>query len=95
MEGVPEVSVEQMREVDRLMVEEYHVSVLQMMENAGRSLARASIDLFQPESVTVLAGQGNKFQIWDEDNWNAQRDAWMEEGLGDGPMLVELESLSL
>ncbi|MCH7522157.1 MAG: NAD(P)H-hydrate epimerase, partial [Chloroflexi bacterium] len=29
-----------MREVDRLMVEEYGIVLLQMMENAGRNLAR-------------------------------------------------------
>lgn len=33
------VSVEQMREVDRLMTEEVRISLLQMMENAGRCLA--------------------------------------------------------
>jgi len=28
-----------MREVDRLMIEELHIDLLQMMENAGRALA--------------------------------------------------------
>ena len=23
-------------------------------------------------------GQGNKFEIWDEDVWNGQRDEWLE-----------------
>jgi NAD(P)H-hydrate epimerase len=39
-EGVPYVTTDQMREVDRLMVEEYGIVLLQMMENAGRGLAR-------------------------------------------------------
>lgn len=39
--GVPErpplfVTTEQMREVDRLMMEEFEIQLLQMMENAGR-----------------------------------------------------------
>jgi NAD(P)H-hydrate epimerase len=34
------VTVEQMREVDRAMVEDFGIVVLQMMENAGRALAR-------------------------------------------------------
>lgn len=37
---MPTVSVQQMREVDRLMVEEFGIVLLQMMENAGRALAQ-------------------------------------------------------
>jgi NAD(P)H-hydrate epimerase len=47
-----------MREVDRVMVEDLHIELIQMMENAGRSLAELAIDLFSPGSVTVLAGPG-------------------------------------
>jgi len=27
----------------------------------------------------VLLGQGNKFELWDEDTWTARRDAWLDE----------------
>ena len=37
--SLPTLSTDQMREVDRLMVEDFGVSLLQMMENAGRDLA--------------------------------------------------------
>ncbi len=37
--GIPSVTTEQMREVDRLMVERYGIQIVQMMENAGRALA--------------------------------------------------------
>ncbi len=37
--SVPTVSTEEMKEIDRSMVEVYGVELLQMMENAGRSLA--------------------------------------------------------
>jgi len=47
-----------MVKVDRLMVEEAGISLLQMMENAGRSLARLAVDRFTPRRVTVLAGRG-------------------------------------
>ena len=62
MKGVPSVTTEQMREVDRLMIEEYGIVLLQMMENAGRSLARlaASLAAGTPKrGVLVLAGTGN------------------------------------
>ena len=34
--NIPFVTTDQMREVDRAMVEDYGISLLQMMENAGR-----------------------------------------------------------
>ncbi len=27
----------------------------------------------------AVVGQGNKFELWDEDAWNRQRDEWLEE----------------
>lgn len=36
---IPVVTVDQMREVDRLMIDEMQIELLQMMENAGRALA--------------------------------------------------------
>ncbi len=40
------------------MVEELHIELVQMMENAGRSLAELAIGLLGPRTVTVLAGPG-------------------------------------
>jgi hypothetical protein len=42
---VPTVTAEQMREVDRIAVEEFGLSILQMMENAGRNLALNVMDM--------------------------------------------------
>lgn len=61
--AVPYVTSDQMREVDRLMVEEYGVLLIQMMENAGRHLAHVARVHFldgDPRSkrVLVLAGAG-------------------------------------
>lgn len=52
------LTTEQMIEVDRVMVEDLHIDVIQMMENAGRNLARAAIDLFAPAEVTICVGSG-------------------------------------
>lgn len=52
------VTVDQMREVDRIMIEDLGIELLQMMENAGRNLADIAIRRFQPRSATVLAGTG-------------------------------------
>lgn len=61
---VPSIDVSQMMEVDRLMEEEYHINLSQMMENAGRCLAILARDRFlesepRGKKVIVLAGTGN------------------------------------
>jgi MraZ protein len=33
----------------------------------------------QLERVVVILGQGNKFEIWDQKAWNAQRDQWLQQ----------------
>ncbi len=48
----------QMLEVDRIMMEDLQIELIQMMENAGRNLAQLILDRYQPASVTVLAGSG-------------------------------------
>ncbi|MBI4502049.1 MAG: NAD(P)H-hydrate epimerase [Gemmatimonadetes bacterium] len=58
------VTAEQMIEVDRAMVEDYRIELLQMMENAGRGLAQLARDRFldgsaDRKTVIVLAGGGN------------------------------------
>ena len=59
---IPTVTVDQMREVDRLMIEELQIGLLQMMENAGRALAeqgrRQLRGDVQGSHVVVLAGRG-------------------------------------
>ncbi|NQV08024.1 NAD(P)H-hydrate epimerase [bacterium] len=54
----PAITPTQMREVDRIMVDDLGIELLQMMENAGRNLALLAIARFKPASVTVLAGPG-------------------------------------
>ncbi len=47
----PTVSVEQMREVDRFMVEDLGAELLQMMENAGRALAHRARAMLGGDAV--------------------------------------------
>jgi NAD(P)H-hydrate epimerase len=60
---IPALTTEQMREVDRLMVDEYGIALLQMMEHAGRHLAHLARRRFldgdpRDRTVVVLAGTG-------------------------------------
>ena len=57
-DAIPALTEAQMVEIDRLMIEEAGITLVQMMENAGRSLADLAIDRYRPSSVTVLAGSG-------------------------------------
>jgi NAD(P)H-hydrate epimerase len=52
------IATEQMREVDRIMIEDLGITLERMMENAGRNLAALARERFSPGSVTVLAGPG-------------------------------------
>ena len=60
---VPFISTDQMREVDRAMIEDYGITLVQMMENAGRALAHLARSRFlggdpRNRRVVVLAGPG-------------------------------------
>ncbi len=60
---VPFITTEQMIEVDRVMIEDYHIDLVQMMENAGRNLAHLARQQFldgypQNKTIVVLAGRG-------------------------------------
>ncbi len=57
-DSLPWLSMEQMVEVDRVMIEDLQIELKQMMENAGRNLAQLVQRLYAPAQVTVLAGSG-------------------------------------
>jgi NAD(P)H-hydrate epimerase len=60
---IPVISTAQMVEVDRLMIEVYGISLIQMMENAGRNLAELSRRLLggtvNGRRIAVMCGAGN------------------------------------
>lgn len=60
---VPAITTEQMREIDRLAMESAGLTLLQMMENAGRNLAELALHMMGPRAlktkIVVLAGTGN------------------------------------
>lgn len=59
---VPAVTADEMRKLDRIATEETGPTLLQMMENAGRSLASLTMDRlasrFRSARIVVLAGAG-------------------------------------
>ena len=66
------------------------------LDGAGRVLIPGLLREFaRLDKRAVMIGQGNKFEIWQEDLWNEQREQWLNQPLDEGPLPVELESLSL
>ena len=59
---VPAVTADQMREIDRIAMEETAPNLYQMMENAGRNLAELTMELlgnrWNQAKILVLTGTG-------------------------------------
>lgn len=60
---VAHLTTSQMIEVDRAMIEDYHIDLVRMMENAGRNLAHLARERFldgdpRRRRVVVLTGTG-------------------------------------
>ena len=65
---IPYLTTEQMRQADRAMIEDYHIELIQMMENAGRNLAHLARTRFfggdpRGQYVVVLAGPGLELSV--------------------------------
>jgi NAD(P)H-hydrate epimerase len=61
--SLPLLSTQQMRTVDQLMIDVYHIELIQMMEHAGHNLALLAKRLLANDiidrPIVVLAGRGN------------------------------------
>ena len=73
-----------------------HAAELEM-DGQGRVLLPNELRRFANlQKQVVLVGQGNKFELWDEETWSQKRADWLEEADLDGGQLPpELESFSL
>lgn len=82
------------RRLQRLLVG--HAVDLEM-DSQGRVLLPAPLREYAGmEKQVMMVGQMNKFELWDEERWNAQRDQWAEQpNLEALDLPVDLESLSI
>ncbi len=80
------------RRLQRLMVG--HATEVDL-DSHGRILLSQELREFAGlERQVILLGQGNKFELWDEDSWNQKRDEWLR-GDDETDLPAELESFSL
>jgi MraZ protein len=85
----------QARRLQRLLVG--HATECEL-DGAGRILLPPPLREFAAlNKSVVLIGQGNRFEIWDEETWNVRRSEWLaqEAQQEDGDLAAGLESLSL
>ena len=85
----------QAKRLQRLLIG--HATECQM-DTQGRVLVAEPLRRYADLKKSVaLIGQGNKFEIWDEDNWAASRRVWLETYRVDdlSELAPELSSLSL
>jgi MraZ protein len=82
----------QVRKLQRVMVG--HATDLEL-DGHGRMLLPPELREFAGLGRhTMLIGQGNRFELWDEARWNERRDVWLKSEDGTG-LPAELDSLSL
>jgi MraZ protein len=81
------------RRLQRLMIG--HATDLDLDAN-GRILIPPSLrEYAQLSRTAMLIGQGNKFELWDEAQWNESREAWLQADESAEELPPELASLSL
>ncbi len=82
------------RRIQRLLIG--HATEVDI-DNSGRILLPPLLrEYAKLEKHLMLVGQGKKFELWDEQQWQASRDHWLLEQVNMGKALPdELQSLAL
>jgi len=80
------------RRLQRLMVG--HATEVEVDGHGRILLSRELREFAGLDKQAVLLGQGNRFELWDEERWNGTRDGWLNDG-DDADLSAQLESLTL
>lgn len=81
------------RRLQRLMIG--HATDVEL-DGSGRILVPPSLREYAKLSKTaMLIGQGNRFELWDEAQWNESREQWLQADESAEALPPELASLSL
>lgn len=82
------------RRIQRLLIG--HATEINL-DNSGRILVPQLLREYAGlDKQVILVGQGKKFEIWSDVNWEARRQAWLTMGPADLEALpLELQTLSL
>lgn len=81
------------RRIQRLLVG--HATDVEM-DASGRVLVPPPLREYAGlDKKVVLLGQGNKFELWSEEQWAQTRDAYLDESGDEDTLTAELEQISL
>ena len=83
----------QARRLQRLLIG--HATEVELDSNGRILLPPPLREFAQLDKRIALTGQGNKFEIWDEQTWTEQREKWINSDDQNAELSAELESLSL
>jgi MraZ protein len=67
------------RRIQRLLIG--HATELELDSNGRILLPSLLRDYAKLDKRVMLIGQGKKFEIWDDSEWNSKRNNWLAEGL--------------
>lgn len=82
------------RRIQRLLIG--HATELELDRNSRILLPPLLREYAGLDKTIMLVGQGKRFEVWGESQWQMHRDAWLAEGLeDDGGIPSDLISLSL
>jgi len=66
------------------------------LDSSGRILVPPTLRSYvNLDKKVVLVGQGKKFELWDEDAWNAKRESWLSQAAAGEEIPEEIKGLSL
>jgi len=82
------------RRIQRLLIG--HATELALDGNGRILLPPLLREYANIQKKLILVGQGHKFEIWDHDQWQQQRDHWLNSELvKDGEIPEELKNIAL
>lgn len=81
------------RRIQRLLIG--HATDIELDGNGRLLLSQPLRDYAQLTKKVILLGQGNKFELWDEDCWNARRETYLDELTVNNKLTDELKTFSI
>lgn len=83
------------RRIQRLLIG--HATELELDRNSRVLLPPLLREYAGLDKTIMLVGQGKRFEIWGDSQWQLNRDGWLAEGIGDSDSGIppDLTSLSL
>lgn len=81
------------RRIQRLLIG--HATELELDANGRLLLPPLLREYAKMDKQVMLVGQGKKFELWDEKEWQERRERWIEEASTASDLPSELQSLAL